>query len=317
MVLGLGLGRKRRETIEIPCGRCDHEYIVHPLVVGGCATKFAVWVYRFLGFLSVLPTVLLAASAVCAQSSLSSGSSISSGSSGDSSATVESSSLLPLAPATSASAGPASIPSASAPAAPVPDVAVNPPGVYHRPTEGQKFRSYTWNALGPVAFAGSSVAAAIDQAFNFPHAWGQGADAYGARVASNLGISLVTASAQYSLAEAFHEDTAYYRCQCSGFFPRFKHAAISTVFARRGEDGHTSFSIALTASPFIGPRVAANSWIPSNHGPTLGFHMGAHNLLGQFGQDEALEFFYGGPHTLLGRIQRHFSRKTSDGDTKS
>jgi hypothetical protein len=30
--------------------------------------------------------------------------------------------------------------------------------------------------------------------------------------------------------------------------------------------------------------------------------MGTFNLLGQFGQNEALEFFYGGPRTLLGRI---------------
>ncbi len=161
-----------------------------------------------------------------------------------------------------------------------------------------------------MAFAGSSIGAAIDQAFNFPHAWGQGADAYGARVASNLGISLVTATAQYSLAEAFHEDTAYYRCTCRGFFPRFWHAAVSTVASRRGTNGHTTFSIALSLSPFVGPIVAANTWIPSHNGPTLGYHMGEHNLMGQFGQDEALEFLYGGPHTLLGRIQRHF-RKAS------
>jgi hypothetical protein len=103
------------------------------------------------------------------------------------------------------------------------DSAITPvaTGVYVPPTQAQRFRNYTWNALGPVAFAGSSFAAAIDQGFNFPHEWGQGADAYGARVASNLGISLVTATAQYSLAEAFHEDTAYYRCACKGFFPRF------------------------------------------------------------------------------------------------
>ena len=188
-----------------------------------------------------------------------------------------------------------------------------PPGSlvpYVQPTQAQRFHNFAWNALGPVAFAGSSFAAAIDQGFNFPHAWGQGADAYGARVASNLGISLVTATAQYSLAEAFHEDTAYYRCTCSGFFPRFWHAAVSTVAARRGADGHTSPSVALTVSPFVGPMTAANSWIPTGEGPTLGFHMGVHNLMGQFGQNEALEFLYGGPHTLLGRIQQRFSRKS-------
>jgi hypothetical protein len=86
------------------------------------------------------------------------------------------------------------------------------------------------------------------------------------------------------------------------FFPTFWHAAVSTVTARRGSDRYTSFSIALTVSPFIGPLTAANSWIPSHNGPILGSRMGTFNLLGQFGQNEALEFFYGGPRTLLGRI---------------
>jgi hypothetical protein len=185
---------------------------------------------------------------------------------------------------------------------------------YVLPTEQQKFHNFLWNAIGPVAFAGSAVAGAIDQASDFPHKWGQGADAYGARVASDLGISLVTATAQYSMGEAFHEDTKYYHCTCTGFFPRFWHAAVSTFAGRRGTDGHTSLSIALTISPFVGPIVAANSWIPDRNGPILGARMGAFNLVGQFGQNEALEFFYGGPHTLLGRIQRYFSKNSPSPD---
>jgi len=205
---------------------------------------------------------------------------------------------------------------ATASYSPAPATPIGPPLPYVPPTEAQRFRNFAWNAAGPVALTGSSFAAAIDQAFNFPHEWGQGADAYGARVASNLGISLVTATAQYSLAEAFHEDTAYYRCTCAGFLPRFWHAAVSSVAARRGSDGHTSLSVALTISPFIGPLTAANSWIPSRDGPNLGIHMGMHNLMGQFGQDEALEFLYGGPHTLLGRLQRRFLKKSSDANSK-
>jgi len=185
------------------------------------------------------------------------------------------------------------------------------------PTEEQKLRSLAWNALGPVAFAGSGFAAAIDEGFDFPHEWGKGENSYAARVASNLGINLVTVTVQYSLAEAFHEDTAYYRCTCVGFFPRLWHAAVSTVAARRGDDGDTSFSIALTASPFIGSMTAANSWIPSHDGPILGFRMGTNNFLGQFGQNVTLEFLYGGPHTLLGRIQRRLFRKSLDSDSKS
>jgi hypothetical protein len=221
-----------------------------------------------------------------------------SSSSDDLPAAFSSSSLLPDAPIPSSLANDVA-------------AAVPSPAAYTPPNAQQRFDNYRWNALGPVAFAGSSVAAAIDQAFNFPHAWGQGMDAYGARVASNLGISLVTATAQYSIAEAFHQDTTYYRCACKGFFPRFWHAAVSSVTARSLEDGHREFSLAMTASPFIGPLTAANSWIPTHDGAHLGFNMGVHNLMGQFGQDEALEFFYGGPHTLLSSIRHRFLNHSS------
>jgi hypothetical protein len=45
--------------------------------------------------------------------------------------------------------------------------------------------------------------------------------------------------------------------------------------------------------------------------------MGLHNLMGQFGQDQALEFLYGGPHTVLGRVQRLFFNKPPDAAPKS
>ncbi len=201
---------------------------------------------------------------------------------------------------------------AALPSAPAPSGVVAPdaplPAIYTPPTEQQKFHGYLWNALGPVAFAGAAFAGAIDQGFDFQKRWGQGWNAYGVRVASNLGISMVAATSEYAIAEADHEDTTYYRCACAGFGRRFLHAAISSVTSRRGEDGHRSFSLAMTASPFIGPLVAANTWIPTHNGVHLGFTMGEHNLLGQFAQNEALEFVYGGPNTMLGRLQKHFKK---------
>jgi hypothetical protein len=185
---------------------------------------------------------------------------------------------------------------------------VSSTGNYIRPTADQRFHDYVENAVGPVAFAGAAVSGAIDQGLDFQKAWGQGWNAYGVRVASNLGISMVAATTQYGLAEAFHEDTAYYHCTCTGFGRRFAHAAISSVTARRGDDGHRVFSLAMTVSPFVGPMVAANAWIPTHNGPHLGLVMGEHNLLGQFAQDEALEFLYGGPHTVGARLQKHFKR---------
>jgi hypothetical protein len=243
---------------------------------------------KFLGPFAILAAVLLVSGIVCAQSTDT-----------EDNAFADGSSLI--AADTSATLPPPIVPNR-----PLKDPATN---FYIRPTQQQKFRNYAWNAVGPVAFAGASFAGAIDQGFNFPRPWHQGAGAYGQRVASNLGISMVTATAQYSIAEVFHEDTAYYRCLCDGFVHRFMHAAYSSVASRRGSDGHMAFSPALTISPFIGPMVAANAWIPSHNGPTLGFHMGEHNLMGQFAQNEALEFVYGGPNTILGRLQRRFFKK--------
>jgi hypothetical protein len=238
-----------------------------------------------------LATFLLASSAARAQSTLTD--------SGSTAADWSSSSALAPLPPDSA-----------------PDTPVAPTNDYAAPTEAQKLHDFASDALGPVAFAGASFAAAIDQGTNFPHEWGQGLGGYSTRVASNFGMGLVSATAQYSLAEAFHEDTAYYRCTCTGFLPRFWHAAASTFAARRGDDGYASFSVALAVSPFVGPMIAANTWIPDRDGSTLGFRLGTFNLVGQFGQNVALEFLYGGPHTLLGRIQHRFFRKSSEDDQR-
>jgi hypothetical protein len=182
---------------------------------------------------------------------------------------------------------------------------LSPSVPYTPPTESEKFHGFLASAVGPAAFVGASIGASVDQAFNSPHAWGQGYGAYAERVASNFGMGLISASSEYSLAEAFHEDTEYRRCTCTGFLRRFRHAAISTVAARHS-DGSTSFSAALAASPFVGPMVAANTWIPSHDGVALGFRMGAHSLLGQFVQTEVLEFIHGSPHTFLDHVHHRF-----------
>jgi hypothetical protein len=188
---------------------------------------------------------------------------------------------------------------------------------YHRPTEKEKLKNYAFDSFGPYAILGSLAIGGIQQAKTanatphnpgIPPDWGQGWDAYGARVGSNFGIHLITQSARYTLAQVFREDTIYYRCECSGFLPRLKHALISTVTARRGEDGHRVFSFPAIAAPYAGTEAAALLWYPGRddlrprgYGAMDGFRMGNYNLLIQSGMNVALEFVYGGPHTFLGR----------------
>ena len=174
------------------------------------------------------------------------------------------------------------------------------PGVrYVRPTERVKLHNFIFDAVGPYPFIGAAGTAGIQQAYGTPHEWGEGWDAYGVRVASNFGIALTTTTVRYGLAEVFREDTLYYRCECKGFLPRLGHALISTVTARRGDDGRREFSFPALAAPYAGTMTAALGWYPSRYGPKDGFRMGNYNLLGQAGQNVALEFVYGGPHTFL------------------
>jgi len=118
----------------------------------------------------------------------------------------------------------------SSPSATLPDLS------YVRPTQKTKLRNYAFDAFGPYPIVGAALAAGINQEENTPPEWKQTAGGYGKRFASDFGIAAITTTTRYALAQAFREDTLYYRCECKGLFPRLGHAVISTLTARRGDD---------------------------------------------------------------------------------
>jgi hypothetical protein len=176
--------------------------------------------------------------------------------------------------------------------------------VYRRPTEKMKLRSYAFDAFGPYPIVTATLFAGIDQAHRNPPEWGQGAKAFGQRFGSNLAIGAVTTTTRYALAEAFREDTVFYRCGCKGVFRRFKHAMISTVTARRGEDGHRRLSFPALVAPYAGAMTAVYGWYPNRFGPKDALRMGNITLLEFAAENLALEFIYGGPHTLFSHLHR-------------
>jgi len=104
-------------------------------------------------------------------------------------------------------------------------------------TAGQKFKVVARGAFDPIQIPWYAIQAGISQAANSEPGYGQGAEGYGKRFGSAFGIGVASDTARFALAEALKEDTFYYRCACKGFLPRLKHAVISTLTARRGEDG--------------------------------------------------------------------------------
>ncbi len=179
---------------------------------------------------------------------------------------------------------------------------VQPDVAYTRPTQKIKIYNYLFDAFGPYPLVGAAFTAAIGQASNSVPDWGQGAAGYGKRFGSNLGIAAITLTTRYGLSEALKEDSMYYRCECSGVFPRLKHAVISTWTARRGVDGHTVFSIPALVAPYVGTMTAVYGWYPSRYGAKDALRLGNYSMLAYMGGNIALEFVYGGPHSLLSRM---------------
>jgi hypothetical protein len=173
---------------------------------------------------------------------------------------------------------------------------------YFRPTQKTKLRNYAFDAFGPYPITGAALAAGIGQTYNSPPEWNQGAEGYGRRIGSAFGIAAVSTTTRYGLAQAFREDTLYYRCECKGIFPRFRHAVISTLTARHGEDGHSVFSFPALIAPYAGAMTAVYAWYPDRYNGKDALRMGNYAMLGYVGGNVALEFLYSGPHSLLTRM---------------
>lgn len=173
---------------------------------------------------------------------------------------------------------------------------------YTQPTQTTKLHNYFFDAFGPRPIVTAALVSGTNQASNAPPEWEQGAEGYAKRFGSNFGIGAVSVTTRYALAEVLKEDTMYYRCECTGVFPRLRHAVISTVTARRGEDGHRVVSFAALGAPYAGTMTAVYGWYPDRFGARDALRMGNYNLLKFVGGNIALEFLYSGPHYLLTRM---------------
>lgn len=173
---------------------------------------------------------------------------------------------------------------------------------YKRPTEKVKFMNYLFDAYGPFPLVETALLAGINQAQNSPRDWDQGVRGYGRRWGSDFGINAISTSTRYGLAKLLHEDTLYYRCQCSGLFPRLRHAVISTITGRYGADGHREFSVPSLVAPYVAQMVAVHAWYPQRYNSTDAFREANYSLLAYAGQNVVLEFFPSGPKSLLAKF---------------
>jgi hypothetical protein len=221
--------------------------------------------------------------------------------------------LLVVLPALSLLAGAQSlVNSGNSPGFVVSPTPAPPDLIYTRPPQRTKLRNYAFDTFGPYPIAGAAFAAGIGQAYNTPPEWKQGVEGFSQRVGSDFGIAAVSTTTRYGLAEAFKEDTLYYRCECEGVFPRLRHAVISTLTARRGVDGQRVFSVPALIAPYAGTMTAVYAWYPGRYDAKDALRMGNYTMLGYVGGNTALEFFYSGPHSLLHRMHLNNGHGATD-----
>ncbi len=123
---------------------------------------------------------------------------------------------------------------------------------------------YLKDTFGPLAFARAGLSAAIDQGRDYPSKWGQNGSAYGQRFGSSFGQLAIENTTVYGLNRLLRLDGSYHRCDCLGFFPRLRHAVISTVTARRA-DGSSVLSVPSIVAPYTA-AVVASAWQPVSTG---------------------------------------------------
>jgi hypothetical protein len=166
---------------------------------------------------------------------------------------------------------------------------------YRFPSSRERLEAWALNAFGPSAVAGSAVSAAWGQwVTDEPPEWPGDGRGFAKRFGAASATTAITETSFSLLAAAARQDTRYYRCPCTGLGPRLAHSIKLTFMARR-PDGSAVFSVAKTASPFVGPLVTRTTLYPDRYALGDGALSGAYAVLMNAGWNLAREFVLKAP----------------------
>jgi len=125
-----------------------------------------------------------------------------------------------------------------------------------------KQRSLLRHLFSPRGVIFSGISTSIQHARNAPMEWGSGLAGLGRRFASAFGHHLVTATVQFGVAKAVHEDLRYYPSEKPGFRPRIEHALVSTVYARKTNGEGQRLATSRFSGAIAGGFVS-RAWMPA------------------------------------------------------
>lgn len=129
--------------------------------------------------------------------------------------------------------------------------------------------------------------AGVDQWREAPVQWGDGWGAFGKRFASREG-QFITANTLTALGDAaLKYEPMYDQCECSGFWPRTRHAILRNFLTYNSSEHELRPQWALYGGAFAG-GVVSTAWRPSNYGVLTN---GVFAMVGQAGYGSLLNVF--------------------------
>lgn len=171
-------------------------------------------------------------------------------------------------------------------------------------TNSQRERIYLQQTFTtPSAYMKRMIVAGVDQWREAPVQWGDGWGAYGKRFASREG-QFITANTLTAVGNAaLKYEPMYDQCECSGFWPRTRHAILRNFVTYDFSEHNLRPQWALYGGAFAG-GVISTTWRPSNYGVVTS---GVFAMAGQAAYGSLLNFFI----EFAGDINRKMGGKRS------
>jgi hypothetical protein len=159
----------------------------------------------------------------------------------------------------------------------------------HRQTHIHQLRRGIVNGR---TLGGAAAGAAVGQARNSPHEWGQGATGFAKRFGSKLGQTVAKQGIQFGVAAVHHENLHYQRSNKHGTLPRMGYALKSTfIVPKSNRPGKKTVALGRISGN-MGAGVISRAWQPaSTAGIGSGLATGGIGLGADVGANMAREFW--------------------------
>jgi hypothetical protein len=160
-----------------------------------------------------------------------------------------------------------------------------------RMSTGQKFKQFVDNSISLHALAEASLGAAINQAADSPHGYGQGGDGY----AKRFGSSMARAASSnffgtFLLASALHQDPRFFPERDPTFGRSVKYS-VQRLFVTRDDEGRDVANWSGLVGPLLSEGLANAYWPVQDRTARQTFQRYGIDLAVQFGGNVLREYW--------------------------